>query len=891
MLYHHRIPEDILSELNTNQTSGLSAAEVEKRREQYGPNKLKEKKKKTNLQRFIEQFKDVMILILIAAAVISFVIACVERNPKEFFEPALILLIVILNAIMGVVQESKAEHALEALQSLSAPHTRVIRDGQEQIIEASELVPGDIIRLEAGDSIPADARLIKSVSLKCEESALTGESVPSEKDANATVKEDAPLGDRSTMIFSGCSVTYGTALAVVTDTGMNTEMGKIANLLESAGETKTPLQEKLAKLGQILGVVALAACAIIFVIGLINDIPPLEIFMTAVSLAVSAIPEGLPAIVTVVLSIGVQRMVSKNAIIRRLPAVETLGSASVICSDKTGTLTQNRMTLVRTYCDGNTDSETFQAGEAISEKTRELLRLSSLCCDGSVLFDGDREQHIGDPTETALVLAAHKSGMPKDALNAEFPRVAELPFDSDRKLMTTVNRMNGRLTVITKGAFDMMAERCVAGDIDAARRMTDKMSADALRVLAVGYKYIDELPADISSETLECGLTFAGLVAMIDPPRPEAKDAVAICRHAGIKPVMITGDHVVTASAIARELGILVDGDLAVTGAELDAMNDSELDAKVEQISVYARVSPENKIRIVKAWQRKNQVVSMTGDGVNDAPALKAADIGCAMGITGTDVAKGAADMTLTDDNFATIVDAVREGRGIYANIKKVVGYLLGTNIGEVITVFVAMLLWHQSPLLSMQLLWINLVTDSLPAIALGMEAVDKDIMNRKPKPKNEGIFANGFGIRTFLQGCMFGGLTLLAFWLGTGLPLSDLMNGALALEENAYALQCGETMAFIVLAFSQIVQAFNMRSDRSLFKVGPFTNKTMNLATIAVVVLTAVVLFVPGINTAFGLILLPAHLYAIAVGLFLVPLVVMEVAKAIGLIKHHHDK
>ena len=482
------------------------------------------------------------------------------------------------------------------------------------------------------------------------------------------------------MIFSGCSISYGTALAVVTATGMETEMGKIANLLESAGESKTPLQEKLAKLGQYLGFVALGACAIIFVVGLLNDIPALEIFMTAISLAVSAIPEGLPAIVTIVLSIGVQRMVNKNAIIRRLPAVETLGSASVICSDKTGTLTQNRMTLVRTYCDGDSDSTPFAAGEELAENTRQLLRITALCCDGSVRFEDGKEQHIGDPTETA----------PKEALNQEFERLAELPFDSDRKLMTTVNRMNGKLIVITKGAFDMMAERCVAGNIEAARDVTNRMSGDALRVLAVGYKYIDELPTVISTETLESDLTLAGLVAMIDPPRPEAKEAVAVCRKAGIKPVMITGDHVVTASAIARELGILSEGDLAITGAELDAMSDDELDAKVASISVYARVSPENKIRIVKAWQRKDQVVSMTGDGVNDAPALKAADIGCAMGITGTDVAKGAADMTLTDDNFATIVDAVHEGRGIYANIKKVVGYLLGTNIGEVLCVFCA---------------------------------------------------------------------------------------------------------------------------------------------------------------------------------------------------------
>jgi Ca2+-transporting ATPase len=874
VIHHHESPEITLQKLNTNAETGLTSAEAKARQEQYGPNRLKEKKKKTNLQRFLEQFKDVMILILIAAAAVSFVVVCVEKNWGELFEPMLILLIVILNAVMGVVQESKAEHAMEALQSLSAPHTRVIRDGQEQIIEASELVPGDIIKLEAGDSVPADARLIRSVSLKSEESALTGESVPSEKDATAAVAADAPLGDRSTMVFSGCSITYGTALAVVTGTGMDTEMGKIANLLESADEGKTPLQDKLAKLGKYLGVLALAACAIIFVIGLINEIPPLEIFMTAVSLAVSAIPEGLPAIVTIVLSIGVQRMVSKNAIIRRLPAVETLGSASVICSDKTGTLTQNRMTLVRTYCDGKAESDTFTAGEAITDETRNLLRLSSLCCDGSVTFEGDKEQHIGDPTETALVLAAHKSGMPKDALNAEFPRVAELPFDSDRKLMSTVNRIDGKLVVITKGAFDMMAQRCVKGDLDKAREMTNTMSADALRVLAVGYKVIDELPAEITTETLECDLTFVGLVAMIDPPRPEAKAAVAVCRKAGIKPVMITGDHVVTASAIARELGILVDGDLAITGAELDAMNDSELDATVEKISVYARVSPENKIRIVKAWQRKDQVVSMTGDGVNDAPALKAADIGCAMGITGTDVAKGAADMTLTDDNFATIVDAVREGRGIYANIKKVVGYLLGTNIGEVICVFMAMLLWHKSPLLSMQLLWINLVTDSLPAIALGMEAVEPGVMTQKPKPKKEGIFAHGYGVQIVLQGCMFGGLTLVAFWLG---------------EHMIGTEHAGQTMAFIVLAFSQIVQSFNMRSNRSLFRINPFGNKTLNLAALATVVLTAGVLFVPGVNSAFGLEVLPAHMYAIAVGLFFVPLLVMELAKACGFIRHHH--
>ena len=736
MSSHSKPISDVLKHLKVDPSTGLSSAEVLSRRNQYGENKLREKKKKTTFQRFLEQFKDVMILILIAAAIISFVVVCVEKNWGELFEPALILLIVILNAVMGVYQEGKAEKALDALKNMSAPHARVIRSGKEEIIAAAELVPGDIIRLEAGDFVPADARLLHSVSLKSEESALTGESVPSEKDAAAEVAEKAPLGDRNNMVFSGCSITYGTATAVVTATGMDTEMGKVANLLDHEEETQTPLQQKLAKLGKYLGIMALAACAIIFVVGLANGIPVLEIFMTAVSLAVSAIPEGLPAIVTIVLSIGVQRMVKKNALIRKLPAVETLGSASVICSDKTGTLTQNRMTLTSAYCDGYLDPENISTSN--TEGIRKLLMYGTLCCDGSVTFNGSEEVHIGDPTETAIVLAAHKNGMPKDELNKKYPRLAEIPFDSDRKRMTTVNKMDGKNIVIVKGAFDVMEPLCVKGDLKAARSITESMSEKALRVLAIAYKEIDVIPEEPSPEELESGLTFMGLVGMIDPPRPEAKEAVSVCRKAGIKPVMITGDHVVTASAIARELGILEEGDRAITGTELDAMTDSELDTQVEHIAVYARVSPENKIRIVKAWQRKGQVVSMTGDGVNDAPALKAADIGCAMGITGTDVAKGASDMTLTDDNFATIVDAVREGRGIYANIKKVVGFLLGTNIGEVITVFLAMLLWHKTPLLSMQLLWINLVTDSMPAIALGMEAVKRTSWSAGPSRKTK---------------------------------------------------------------------------------------------------------------------------------------------------------
>lgn len=871
MSSHSEPLKDLLQRLAVDQTTGLSSAEVRTRRNQYGENKLREKKKKSTFQRFLDQFKDVMILILIAAAIVSFVVVCVEKNWGELFEPVLILLIVVLNAVMGVYQEGKAEKALDALKNMSAPHARVIRDGKETMIAAADLVPGDIIRLEAGDFVPADARLMHSVSLKSEESALTGESVPSEKDAEAAITEKAPLGDRKNMVFSGCSITYGTATAVVTATGMDTEMGKIANLLDHEEETQTPLQQKLAKLGKYLGIMALVACTIIFVVGLANGIPVLEIFMTAVSLAVSAIPEGLPAIVTIVLSIGVQRMVKKNALIRRLPAVETLGSASVICSDKTGTLTQNRMTLVSAYADGYLDPETISNQN--TENIRKLLLYGTLCCDGSVTFNGNEEIHIGDPTETAIVLAAHKNGMPKEELNKRYPRLAEIPFDSNRKRMTTVNRIDGKNIVIVKGAFDVMEPLCMKGDREMARSITESMSEKALRVLAIAYKEIDTVPENPTADELENGLTFMGLVGMIDPPRPEAKEAVAVCRKAGIKPIMITGDHVVTASAIAKELGILQEGDRAITGTELDAMTERELDEQVEHIAVYARVSPENKIRIVKAWQRKGQVVSMTGDGVNDAPALKAADIGCAMGITGTDVAKGASDMTLTDDNFATIVDAIREGRGIYANIKKVVGFLLGTNIGEVIAVFMAMLLWHKTPLLSMQLLWINLVTDSMPAIALGMEAVEADVMTHKPKPRNEGIFANGLGVRVVLQGVMFAALSLIGFYLG---------------ESMTGTLEGGQTMAFMVLALSQIVQAFNMRSDHSLFQIGPFTNRTLNGAALVSVLLVALVLFTP-VRIAFGLVLLPAQLYLIALGLILVPVVVMELSKALGLIRHGH--
>ncbi len=864
MEWHHVSLEEVKQALDTNE-NGLTKSQADLKLQQFGPNKLAEKKKKSMFVRFLEQFKDVMIIILIIAAIISFVVAFNGHDPLEFLEPFIILAIVIMNAILGLAQENKAEKALEALQNMSMPNAKVVRDGKTEVIPSTDVVPGDIILFEAGDYIPADARLIEAASLKCEESALTGESVPVEKDATAEIAADAPLGDRLNMVFSGCSVSYGRGRAVVTATGMETQMGKIASLLSSSKETQTPLQAKLAKLGKYLGFLAIGICTIIFVIGLLTNMNPLDIFMTSVSLAVSAIPEGLPAIVTVVLALGVQRMVKKNAIIRRLPAVETLGSASVICSDKTGTLTQNKMTVMQVWVSG----EPEKMSEALSEGAKKLLQFGTLASDGSVQIIDGKEKHIGDPTETSIVLAAMKNGMPKEELNAAYPRKAEIPFDSDRKLMTTVNLIDGKPVAIVKGACDVMFSRCVDGNIEEAKQINDRMANDALRVIAVGYKALDALPTEATPEALENGLTFLGLIGMIDPPREEAKAAVATCIKAGIRTVMITGDHIATASAIARELGIMREGDLAMTGAELAKLSDEELTANVRKYSVYARVSPEDKIRIVKAWQAQGEIVSMTGDGVNDAPALKQADIGCAMGITGTDVAKGAADMTLTDDNFATIVDAVEEGRGIYDNIRKAVQFLLGTNVGEVFAVFFAMVFWQESPLLAIQLLWLNLVTDGLPALALGVEPIEKDIMERKPKAKNEGLFAGGLGIRIVLQGLLFAVLSL------TGYVIGKSMGG----------VPMGQTMAFLTLAMSQLFHVLNVRTTRSIFVSPLHKNKYMIGAILASFALIAVIALVPPIASVFQMVMLPAHGYLIVLGLAVTPIVVIEIEKLIRLI------
>lgn len=874
MAWYSEKIENVISELNTNIETGLSANEVTKRLETYGQNKLNEKKKRTFLQRFFDQMKDAMVIILFIAAGISLFINIYHAmigGEAEWIEPIVIIAIVILNAILGVVQESKAEAALEALKNMSAPSAKVIRDGELIVISSSDIVPGDIIRIEAGDMVPADCRLISSSSLKCDEAALTGESVPVEKQYDASIVEDAPLGDRINMIYSGCAVSYGRGQAVVVSTAMHTEMGKIAALLEGENEGNTPLQNKLAQLGKYLGFLALIICAVIFAIGIIDQLDPLEMFMTAISLAVAAIPEGLPAIVTIVLAIGVQRMVAKNAIIRRLPAVETLGSASVICSDKTGTLTQNRMTLVKAYTElsGTVSLDSDEKSDDILA----LIRLATLCTDGDVSIVDGVEKHQGDPTETAIVAAALKNGMAKAQLSVTYPRLGEIPFDSDRKLMTTVNFIDGKTVVIVKGAPDVLFERCISGNIKVAAEANATMGKDALRVLAVAYKFIDIMPSECKSEELENNLSFLGLVGMIDPPRPEVIDAIRECDQAGIKTVMITGDHVITASAIAKELGILNDDSEAITGAELAELSDDELFEKIRHYRVYARVSPADKIRIVKAWQKTGEIISMTGDGVNDAPALKAADIGCAMGITGTDVAKGAADMTLTDDNFATIVTAVKEGRGIYDNIKKAVHFLLSCNLGEVVTVFVTMLIWRESPLMPIQLLWVNLVTDSLPALALGMEPVEHDIMKRKPRGKGESIFSNGLGTMAILQGTLIGILTIIAYYIGSRV---------FTLPGGGVNIVLGETMAFATLAISQLVHAFNIRSSHSLFKVGLTTNKFMIGAFFTSLTLMLLVLLIPFMQVIFKITSMDSTCWFIVIGLAIVPLIVMEAYKGI---------
>lgn len=844
--------EDCTKKLGTNMKTGLSSAQAYERLKEYGKNELQQPKRKSLLLRFFAQFSDFMVIVLLIAAGISFVTSFLEHD-NDYIDSIIILFIVTMNAIIGLVQESRAEKAIDALKKLSSPHAHVIRGGEEQLIAAAELVPGDLVVLREGDLVPADLRLIEAVNLKAEESALTGESLPGEKRADFICPVNTPLGDRCNLLYSTSSVAAGHGKGIVTATGMDTQVGKIAHMITSQSAPQTPLQKKLAQTGRWLGIGALVICFIIFVMGLFQHIRPIEMFLISISLAVAAIPEGLPAVVTIVLAIGVRRMAAHRGIVRRMPAVETLGSASVICSDKTGTLTQNRMTVV----------ELKDASGPVpmhTEHGRQILDLASLCCNCTV---SGKTIH-GDPTEVAIVAAAPTE---KNQLDTLYPRIREIPFSSERKMMTTVHRLEGnRFRIISKGAPDILFTHCT----NAAPRQNEEMASRALRVIGVAYRDVDFLPQ--RAEEIESGLTFCGLIGMIDPPRPQVKSAVELCKKAGILPVMITGDHAATAAAIAKQLGILDGNKRVITGTDLNALSQKELERNIYQYTVFARVSPEHKVRIVKAFQAHGEVVAMTGDGVNDAPALRAADIGCAMGISGTDVAKAASDMILTDDNFATIVAAVREGRGIYENIKKTVHFLLSCNIGEILTVFVSFLLRLPTPLLAIQLLWVNLVTDSLPALALGVEPIDKNIMDRKPIKPNESIFSGGMGYNILVEGCLIGTLSLLAYSIGR-----------IYFDLDPSMPVIGRTMAFAVLSLSQVVHTFNMRSSRSIFEAGIFANPKLVLAAIACVALQLAVIVIQPLSVIFKTAMLTGYQWLIVALLSFIPLAVVELEKAIA--------
>ena len=855
---------ECIRQLKTDSKRGLSARQVQERLEEYGKNELAQAGRKSLVVRFLAQFSDFMVIVLLIAAGISFVTSFVQHD-SDYIDSIIILAIVVVNAVTGMIQESRAEKAIEALRELSSPETQVIREGRRVTIHSSELVPGDLVLLTEGDLVPADLRLLEAHNLKAEESALTGESLPVEKCADKTFAPETPLGDRRNMLFSGSSVAGGRGAGVAVATAMETQVGRIAHMINSEETPQTPLQKKLAQTGKVLGIGAMAICAVIFLMGLLQDVPPLEMFMISISLAVAAIPEGLPAVVTIVLAMGVRRMAGNRAIVRRLPAVETLGSASVICSDKTGTLTQNKMTVVEVAgLDG-----VLKRGSAEAAETLEFAAL----CNNCVISGGKAH---GDPTEAALLFAAPSS---REELERRSPRVGELPFSSERKMMTTVHRIGAhRYRIITKGAPDLLLDRCTACRSHlsisaltetarrALRRRNEEMASRALRVLGVAYRDVSEIPPD---GELERDLVFCGLIGMIDPPRPQVRDAVRLCKRAGIRAVMITGDHVATAVAIAGQLGMMGPEDAALTGAQLDKMDQRELERDIYRYSVFARVSPEHKVRIVKAFQRRGEIVAMTGDGVNDAPALKVADIGCAMGISGTDVAKAASDMVMTDDNFATIVEAVRQGRGIYANIRKTVHFLISCNIGEILTVFVAFLLRLPMPLLAIQLLWINLVTDSLPALALGVEPIEKDIMERRPNKQNESIFAGGMGYNILVEGCLIGALALLAYSIGR-----------VFFDADPASPIVGRTMAFATLSLAQVVHTFNMRSPHSVFKTGLFSNPKLILAAVACVFLQASVIVIEPLSRVFKTFPLDFFQWTIVALVSFIPLVIVEIEK-----------
>ena len=854
--------EEAVQTLGTDPARGLNQRECQRRLEQYGKNELRPAKRRGLPARFFSQFQDLMVLILLAAAAVSFAVSWV-RGDGEYVDSLIILAIVVCNAVIGTVQEVRADRAIQALKKLSSPHAWVIREGRRQRVESSQLVPGDLVVLQAGDLVPADLRLLKSAELKIEESALTGESVPAEKDAEARCPQNAPLGERKNMAFASTGVASGAGVGVVAATGMDTAMGRIAHMLEHEQSPQTPLQQRLKRMGKVMGVGVILICAVIFLLGLFQQRPPLEMFMIAISLGVAAIPEGLTAVVTIVLAMGIKRMAQKRAIVRHLPAVETLGSTQVICSDKTGTLTQNKMTVVA--------FSSARGEERLDSPAAQFaLELATLCSDAQEVG----EKITGDPTETAFLRACKRG---KGELEGCYPRVGEIPFTSARKRMTTAHRLpEGGFRLIAKGAPDVLIARCTqllqGGEIRPltgamkAKLLSDnsRLAERALRVLAVAYRDVSALPSD--DRESESQLIFCGLIAMEDPPRPGVKEAVAQCKRAGILPVMITGDHAATALAIGQRLGIAESSSQVMTGPELDRLDDGALSKKVFQYRIFARVSPEHKVKLVRAFQQRGMVVAMTGDGVNDAPALKAADIGCAMGKNGTEVAQSAADMVLTDDDFSTIVAAVREGRGIYQNIRKTVHFLLSCNIGEILVVFVAFLLRAPTPLLAIQLLWVNLVTDSFPALALGADPIQGDVMEQPPHKREEGVFSGGVGFAVAVEGCLVGALALLAYTIGRAF-----------FDYDPAAPAIGRTMAFCVLSLSQLVHSFNMRSEHSVLKLGLLSNRKLVAACgFCAILMVSVVLF-PPLSALFQTTALTAFQWLIVAALSLCPLLVVE--------------
>ena len=833
----------------------LKMAYVEKSRKRYGANTLKEKKKQNLFVRFLLEFKDILIIILLLAAVISVIV-----DPKEFVDSIIILVVVIVNAILGLFQENKAEKSLEALKKLTINKAKVYRDGSLKTIDSTELVCGDIIYVEAGDSISADSIIIESSNLRVLESALTGESVSVEKD-NEYVSEDLPLGDRKNTLFSGTYITNGHAKAIVVNVGMNTEIGKIASMLDNDNQALTPLQNKLKSVGAMIGILALIICFVVFILEMIgsndwsNPLSYINSFKSAVALAVAAIPEGLATVVTIVLAIGVSKMSKENAIIKRLPAVETLGSTNVVCSDKTGTLTQNKMTVLKLY-----DKINYSNVEEFNNK--KLISYFAICCDAKIDNDGNR---IGDPTELALIDMNNKYGLDISKIN----KVLDYPFDSERKLMTTVIKENNKYIAITKGALDSLIDKCINPNYEKnkAIEINEMMSNNALRVLALGIKYYDYLPSILE---LENNIEFLGLVGMIDPARDEVKESISLASNAGIKTVMITGDHIITAKAIAKDLGIMKENDKAITSDELSKLDDEFLTNHISEYSVFARVAPKDKVRIVEAWQKNGAIVAMTGDGVNDAPALKKADIGCAMGITGTDVSKEAADMILTDDNFSTIIKAVKEGRGVYRNIQNCVKYLLSSNIGEVFTIFIASLVQALGynlgiPLLPIHLLWINLVTDSLPAFGIAMEEIDNEVMDLKPRGKNESFFSNGLGLKIAIEGFIIGTCSLASYIIGHFIFKNE---------------EVAQTMAFLTLSSTQLFHAYNVKSNHTIFRKESFKNKFMNFAFIVGFILQFFVIYCPYVNTIFNLSPLSIIQLFISLFLALVIVIIIEISK-----------